>query len=79
MSSKRIEIFTKACKFSENIFKMPRFLKKKPRILKKSVAAIAALPQWPLRPYSLLVHISGIKVEVMNKIINNRFLFNTPL
>jgi hypothetical protein len=36
---KKIEIFKNA---SENIFKMTRILEKKPRILKKSLAAIAA-------------------------------------
>jgi hypothetical protein len=50
MSSKRIEIFKKASnhvKKASNYLKMPRILEKKPR---KSFAAIAALPQWPVRP-----------------------------
>jgi hypothetical protein len=41
---------SKSLNFTENIFKIPRILKKKPCIVKKSLAAIAALPQWPVRP-----------------------------
>jgi hypothetical protein len=48
MSSKRIEIFKK---FSENIFKMSRILKEKASHSQKSLLAITALPQWPVRPY----------------------------
>jgi hypothetical protein len=49
MYLKRIAIFKKSLKFSENIFKMTRILKKKASHSQtKSLAAIAALPQWPL-------------------------------
>jgi hypothetical protein len=57
MSSKRIEIFKKASihiKKASNYLKISlkcsSFLKKKIRIFKKSLVAIAALPQWPVRP-----------------------------
>jgi hypothetical protein len=61
MSSKRIELFEKASnhfkkKFSENILTIATHFKKKTRFLKKkSLVAIAALPQWPVRPGSYIV------------------------
>jgi hypothetical protein len=41
--------FEKGLNFSENIFKMPRILHSQ-----KKPSGIAALPQWPVRPWSKL-------------------------
>jgi hypothetical protein len=53
MSSKRIKIVKKASNSLKIPLKCHAFLKKKrkkPSILKKSLGAIAAMPQWPFRP-----------------------------
>jgi hypothetical protein len=67
MSSKRIEIFEKASnhfkKASHSLkmsLKLHAFLKKSLAFTKKSLVAIAASPQWPVRPLSDLFPLSVI-------------------
>jgi hypothetical protein len=51
MSSKRIEIFKKAPNSLKISLKCHKFFKKSIAFSKKSLTAIAALPQWPVRPW----------------------------